>query len=788
MISLEQPPLPQNAIPLAPLQSDGKPPTRRIRNAADAQTLVTNLWQAAQQRNLRNAAIQGQIDGNPPYNQTKLRAAGRGGDPNFNTLEAKALVSTALVPYYDLFAGATHYVDIRCDYGSPTDRTRWSGIVTEEYDRMLRTWRNFDYTMQQMLRDYVVFGKGFLAWDDMRSWRFQKVAYYRVLVPDSTSIDLDSVELIVLLQDWPVSRLYGKIRNEKIAHEAGWNIDATLAAIAGAVPTDPSTPNDPIAAQQLLRDNDLYVSSRSAVVQTATIFVKEFDGKWSEMMIRRDSVEGTTPYPKTNKADAPANFLFKSFSRYERIAQLINPFFFEVMDGSWNGASGLGRDIFTIMQLKDRIACTQAHAVFLRNSLVLQPKQALDKQRLNVMQVGAVTWVPEGANVLESQILGDITSTIEVSRELTTMTERNTGIYRPTLEKGPGNPQTLGEFQAKFAQATVLSTSAVNRFYAQMDRLYEEQYRRVNDETVNESMGDWAKEVLAFRQRCKERGVPPEALKKVESIRAWRNIGNGSAGMRQQVLGGFMSIYPYLPADGQQNLIQDFISVSSSQAQVDRYMPREALEKLPTDQQELAMLENAAMKIGAPVTWTPSQNNIIHAQTHLQSAAQAAASLQQGANMADVTAYLDALGSHTVIHLQRESANPTTKNEVKVLTQQWNQLASLTDQLKQRLQSEADDQAQLQQQAQQQMTELDLKRMTESEKLAISREKAAGTMALKKERQDAEIALKARQVAANIGMSDTSNAAKIMLDQAKTKSDIVMKQAVAASAPSNSGE
>lgn len=745
MSSTTSPPLPQNGIPLQPM-TEGRPPKHRIGDAGSAQTIVTNLWQAAAQRNLRNAAIQGMFDGNPPFNQTKLRAAGRGGDPNFNTLEGKAILSTMLVPYYDLFAGATHYTEIRCDYGTPEEKVRYGLIQTEEYDRMLRRWDNHDYQMQSMIRDYGAFGKGYLMWEDTRSWRFQKIAYYRVLVPDSTSIDLAKVELFVVTQDWPVHDLYGKIRNREAARSAGWNIEETLRAIESAVPVDPAVPNDPIAAQQLLRDNDLYVSARSSTVPTATLFVKEFDGKFSELIVRRDQLPQTPPYG----AKDPAHFLFKAYSRYGSLQEALNPFFFEVLDGSWNGASGLGRDIFTIMQLKDRIACAQAFAVFLRNSLVLQPKQALDKQRLNLLQVGAVTWVPDGVEVLQSTILGDIASTIEVSRELTEMVERNTGIYRPTLEKGPGNPQTLGEFQAKFAQATVLSSSAVNRFYAQLDRLYEEQHKRVMAKNIDASMGEWAKEALAYRKRCRDRGVPQEALDKIESIRAWRNIGNGSAGMRQQTLQGFMSLYPLLPEDGQQNLLQDVISVSSSQSQVDRYMPLAARQNLPTDQQSLAMLENAAMKIGAPVTWTPSQNNIIHAQTHLEAASQGAATLEQGAQMEDIAAYMDAIGAHTSIHLKKEAYNPTTKEAVKALTQQWKQLAQITDQIKKRLQEKQGKQAELQEQAQGEMTELDIKRMTDQGKLQLSREKAAGTMALKAERQQADIAMADARTAAEI--------------------------------------
>lgn len=776
-------PLPQTGLPLKPLPDSGSPPKRRLSSAADAQTIVANLWQASATRNLKNAAMQGMLDGNPPYSPTKLRAAGRAGDANFNTLEGKAILSTALIPYHDLFGGDRRYVDIRTEFGTLEQRQTWSNIISEEYDRMLKRWQNFDYQVQQMERDFVAFGKGYLMWEDQRSWRFKKIAHYRVLVPDATEVDLDSVELFVVLQNWPVAKLYGKVRNEAAARAAGWNIDETLQAITSAVPVDPAVPNDPIAAQQQIKDNDIYVSARSSTVQTATIFVREFNGKWSELMVRRDQIPGGN----SNNDNQPLRFLFESRERYEHVTDILVPFFFEVLDGSWNGASGLARDIFTIMQLKDRIACAQAQAVFLRNSLVLQPRQALDKSRMNLLQVGAVTWVPEGAEVLQSTILGDIESTIAVSRELTVMTERNTGIYRPTIERtDKGNPVTLGEFQMRSSQAMALSASSVNRFYAQLDRLYQAQWRRVKAQAKGAAGSDTeaSREARLFLQRCYERGVPPQACEQIEHVRAWRNIGNGSAAMRQQTLSNLMTLYPVLPADGQVNLLEDLVAVNGSQAQVDRYVRTQMQADLPTDQQAWAMLENAAMRESAPVTWTPSQNNVIHASTHLQAAAQAAASLQQGVPPIEVLAFLDAVGAHVAVHLQREQSNPTTKEEVKALTEQWQQLGKIADQLRKQAQADAEKQQQLQQQAQQLLTDQDLARMEMEGKLAISREKAQALLQLKAQRQQTDEALAAQRQGADIALADATTAADIVRQNIKTKAEVEMqRQKATAAAP-----
>lgn len=779
-------------IPLEPL-ANGKIPKHRIEEAANAQTIVVNLWDAAKVRQIQNAAIQGQINGNPPYDPAKLRQAGRAGDANFNTLEAKALCSTAMVPYYDLFAGGNRYVEIGLDIGDDFQSSYAAGIAAEEYDAMLRRWCNFEFVMYQMMGDYTRFGKGFLVWSKNGSWHLQKIGQNRVLVPDGTPIDLTQLELFVIFQDWTVTYLMDQIRDTAAARALGWDIQETKDAIRNAVPKDPTVPNDPMAIQQSLRDADIYASARNSTVQCATVFVREFDGKWSELIVRRDQI------PSQSQSTGPVakkmpQFMFKRYSYYDSVYECLLPFFFEPADGDWNSSAGIGRDIFVPMQLKDRIECSRADSVFLRNSILMQPRQETDRTKINMMQIGKMTILPTNMDVQESTILGDITSTIEVGRELSMLIEKNTGIYRPTLEKGGGNPDTLGEFQTKFAQATVLSSSAITRFYSQMDRLYEEQWRRVyragtagKYDEDNENKDDWENEARRFISRCEARGVDREWLKKPKFVRAFRAIGQGSAAMRQQIVSTFLNpnVFPLYPEDGQQNILEDFTRTLGGQTAVARYMPASSRMGLPNNDQWDAMQENATMKIGSPALWTPRQNNIIHAQTHLAAASQAAASLEQGANPVDVLAYVDALGAHIAEHLQRESAVPTSKAAVKALEEKWKRLAKFADDLRQKIQASADQQQELQEEQQQVLTEADIKRMDVQMKNQISREKAAATLQLKAERQNAELALKARGQEAQTAMADASTAAEITRKTAQTQVDIDSKRAKAAESSSS---
>jgi hypothetical protein len=271
---------------------------------------------------------------------------------------------------------------------------------------------------------------------------------------------------------------------------------------------------------------------------------------------------------------------------------------------------------------------------------------------------------------------------------------------------------------------------------------------------------EWSKEAKLFVERCEEKGVPRAALKDLESVKAWRTIGNGSAITRQQTLNGFLSLYPMLPEDGRVNLLEDIVGASGSQAQVERYVRTSDQEDLPSDQLDWALLENAAMKIGAPITWTPTQNNLIHASTHLQAGSAAMASIEQGANPVEVLAFVDAIGAHTAIHLQKEAANPMSKQALNQLEQQWSDLAKLADQLRKMLEAQQQEQQGMQQQQQRQVTESDLKQQQVMADVETSRMKAGELIKLKKERQDADIALKAQKQMADLQIKAYGESAK----------------------------
>jgi hypothetical protein len=742
-------PVQKGALALRTLPESGDPPKTRLRNARKAQQDVIALIEASRTRYRRWAMIKGMFQGNPPYDHGRLRANGQAWRFNIATLEGKGLLSAACTPYYDLFASGQHYASILTERGTPDEAAMWSQIITEEFDFMLKQWRSFDYHFWQMIQNFTGYGRGFLMFSGPLNWQFRHIPHEMLLIPDGVPANVDDLTEFAVRERVPSVRLWRLLQNDGGARAAGWNPDVVRRAIRGASPFEPgATSTDPIATQQARNDADSAPNSRTNTVQLAHYFVQEFSGKWTHAILLEEDLDIAQSTRQSANGVREAQFLYKREEAYEDLQQIVSPFLFETLDNSWNGCSGLGKDIFAIMQAKDRLRNSQLDNVMMRQSLLLQAQKASDRQKLQLFNIGPVTVIPENCTPVQSSFIGDIESTLAVNQDLNNMLQMNTGVYRPQMqEKQQGNPETATAATLRFQQATILGGSAVARFYAQLDPVYEEVYRRATSSKVGANLGDWAKMATAFIKRCTDRGVPIEAIRNPKTVRAWRAVGSGSPFLRQQALGMLLPIAPSLPERGRKNLLQDYIASAANWTAVERYYPEPDIAQRPTDQQWIAMQENDTLARNGPdsVIITETQSDVIHAITHLeQGMAPAFAALEQGADPVTILSALEGIGPHAGKHIQRLAQDSIREGDYKALLATWKEYAKATDKIAQHVQQQQESgegqqqQGQVDPELQKLMAELELKKQELMMKLEIEKAK----LQMDKERFQAELQFK----------------------------------------------
>lgn len=789
---------------LPSLNESGRPPESRIQDPEQVRALVL-LWLQNDRvgRSPKRALVDGLLQGNPPYRRSDLINAGRGDVTNVNWRTAEAYEEAAKGAFYDVFSEAPSFAAVELDAATPYEGlepdkiVEWGNIVSEEFHYLLRSDRSWDSVMQNSIRDMVRFGAGPLVFQDKTDWRNRNVPFSCLQVPDDASSDVNQWEVASIRIDYLPHQLYDFIRNPDAASEVGWNVEATRKAIINAAP-DVQGNGTTLTwewVQQQLKQNSYTWSARSRVIQAVHFFAKEFpregepEGRISHAIILLN-VTANGP-----ASDSSSSFLYKRERCFNSWQECVHPMYYSQGEGGKHyGVTGQGVKMYGAMEAENRLMCNMVDRAF-APKIMFKPTTASGKQRMLPQRLGDYAILPEGYDMQQVAISSLVEEGMVTRREISNIVSANLSSYRQNLESPKtGNPITRGEAEIRAADQARLGKTQLNRYYEQLDWLYEEKYRRACNRSLSKQDPGGAA-ALEFQEKCKARGVPAEALLHYCEVRAMRVVGQGSQYLRQQTLDFFLGIGGTLPEEGRENVVKDAIAARAGQYMVARYYPQREAGQLASDQLAFATSQVADMKIGVPAIVTSSQNPMVYAQTFLQAAGQALKSMEQSTPQtlvqqgSQVLAFLKLAGPAIASHLQRFANDPTRQAAHKSLEQQFKQVAQAADQLSKRVQQAAQKQQEAARRQQQEQMEAG------EEALAVARgqdpDLVVGLAGVERKgridalKADSQARLKAGKQQVDLGLKTTAAAQDMTLKDALAAAEILRKKAEAQAAGHN---
>lgn len=744
---------------LKTLSDSGRPPETRIATATQARQIYERMWQADVVRAKKRMLVKGLVDGNPPYRQADLTAAGRDNQANINFRIGESYFNNAVGAFYDLFSEAPTYATVKLKGPNKEQADQWSRIATTHFDWLCRFEPTFDYNMQISQDQMVLYGCGPLVFCDEFDWRPMAVECGRLKVPERAKSDTEYWELATVEVDYLADQLYGSIRHPKEAADIGWNVVRTREAIMRLHPDyqQGGLWRNWEWHQQQLKNGSLYYSTVSSNIRCVHLFFREFckdnqkEGEITHLIIMADG---------TDQKDGD-KFLFQKIGRFENWRQCVHPMYYDRGGGGFHhSVTGMGVKMYSAIEYQNRLLCNLADKAF-SPKMVFKPTTSTQAEEFSLTQFGEYSVLSEGFDLIQTPIQGVMEEGVVFNRELGNMISSNLSQYRSQQKNKQGNPKTAYEVGMDAQHEASLQKTQMNRYYAQQDGLYGEMYRRATLKGSGE-YGPGSARCKEFIKRCKADGVSHEALREVECVKASRVVGQGSEFLRKQTLNEiWITVGPGLPENGRTRLVNDIIAAGAGQAAVERYNPQADASTLPDDQVALAMGQVADMKIGVPAVVTASQNPAIFAPIFLQAADQAAGSLEQGADPKDVARFLDLSGQAIAQHIQRLSRDPSRKQLVEELTEKWQQLANLQDKLIDTISAQGEEeqqrQADMEQQQQTMLSELALKKQRQDAELVMKNEKNRFGMAEKGLKARQSMAIKDATAAQNIRLKQQAN-------------------------------
>ena len=727
---------------LATLDTDTlQPPTTRMKDAVAVQSFARRLIDNDAKRSYKRARLNGLIDGQPPYKASKLRENGRADACNVNWGRARSYMESGVGSFYDLFSEAPSYLTIRTSFGTDEEKESWSNIISEEADRALKEAPVWDYEMSISLDNLVLHGVGPLMFEDAYLCLPKAFLCGDMKVPEFTKSDTHYWESGMVQATYYPAELYDFIKNPEYASRVGWDVEFTRKVIANAtgIRQQSGALYEWEFYEQELKNNSLSYYDESRICWVAHVFWKEFDGRITHAIVQRDQSEGLE-----------VKFLYLNIGRYAKFSNVIHPMYFDHGNGGYHhSVTGLGVKMFGSMEYENRLICNLGDKAF-SPKMLFKPTTADATQKLQLARFGEYGVLPRGTEAVQTPVAGVMTESLEMYGLVKDLNGDVLGNYRQVAPVKSGNPATKYENMMRASFQSGLSKTQFNRFYAQLDQLYVEICRRL---TRLNSICPIAK---AFQERCAKRGVPKEAIGRLEKVQATRVVGEGNGFMRKQSIDAIFPVAGALPEEGRDNLIRDKIAAEAGQSAVSRYYPQKQ-KNMTSDQEVDAQVQVAQMKVGMPTKVASSQNPVIYALTFVQAATQAIQSLQQGGNPHDVLRFLQLCGPAIAAHLQRFEKDPTRENIHKALTEQLQKIAKGTDELKKALIKQAKEQQGQQQKQQATMTDAQLKQAKLQHDMQLKDTKTQAAMRQSEEKHR----LKMIQAGQDLQIADAEAAANI---------------------------
>jgi hypothetical protein len=735
---------------LRTVSKEGVVPKQRMRGANHTQDFVRRLWDNDQKRAWLRSRVAGLIGGNPPFRNTKLRDANAADRCNVNWGTSRTYCESGSGSFYDLSSEAPGIVGIVTSYGiNEQEKMLFSRIMSEEADRLIRDDKLFDYHMQQSQWEMTLYGCGPLWFED-KFKIFPRSSHCGDLkVPERTRADAEYFEVCSMDIDWYPPELYAFIKERHEAEEVGWDTEYTMMVIANALDIKQAEQRqfDYEYYQQEVKNNSLSYYDDSKICRCAAVFWREFDGRITQAIVERETNTPNVSWnqPRSSEEeDSGTKYLFIHVGRYENWAECMHPMYFDRGHGGYHhSVIGLGVKLYGAMTYENRLLCNLTDKAFAPD-ILFKPTTAEATQKFQLAHLSQYGLVPKGYDVIQTPVKGFVTDGLAMFRTTSELMRSNLSSYRQQAPmQKQGNPVTKFEKQLEAAQSSALSKTTFNRYYRQLDILYEEIVKRMCN--LN-SPDDRAK---TYQKRCMEKGVRRECFGRIDNVKAVRVVGEGSAFLRRESVGSLMPIVSSMPEDGKINWMDDYIAANAGQQAVMRYNPR-SQRKTGDEQDERAMNQVADMKVGVPPVITSSQNPLRFAGIFMTACTQAIQSVRQGADINTVMAFLDMAAPAAHAHINRILNDPLRQNVANQLLDQWKRIAAIADKLRRMAQQQQQKAKQQKQKTAASMTDEQIKTAKARSDMALKAAKAKQQLAINSAKTRQQLAIADMQAASDI--------------------------------------
>lgn len=623
------------------ISEKGKPTQHSIRDVEMAKDVIKTVIAAGRNRAIVNSRILAKYNAERPYDSCKLEAEGLGWRSNFTTKPLPGMIEKVSPRFVEAIQGLKYFTNSTLSdkwQNSVEKSEKFQAIIT----RTIRARKGFRTLLEDIAFGNALFGSAVVSWLDEFTWFPKHFGQDEAFLPDGTKQSPEHCQLVVLKEMFLPHELFAHIKDRDAAKMAGWNITNVIEAVNKA---SPSQIRDALSvggttetfyqnAQRELTLGASYMAGAS-VIAVWSLFAREVDGKVSHYRLAGDDMLE----------------IFEKDDRFKSMEDCVSFFAYQKGNGTMQGSKGVGREIYELAGMIDRTRNEIVDRSIMSGKTLVQG----DPKRIHTFKmsiIGATAIIPEGWNVLEQKIDGNIEPFLKLDAYFGMLVDQLIGSTSP--RNFGGERVTAAEVNLFAAREEEGKDIRISRFVEQFVDVVGTMQRRICDPDTDDD------DAKAARKELLEHMTSEEITELVDKPVAG-TVRDLTPQQRQLIVAVANEKKGNPLYNARQLEVEDLTSRLGADFAKRVLLPVED----PTEEAEQTRFQNLEIVLlssGQPVPVSPRDNHIIHLKTIGPVAEQAAGQIMSGQSD---TAVLEAMLAHITEHTNRAQEAGAPEEELK---------------------------------------------------------------------------------------------------------------------------
>jgi hypothetical protein len=537
--------------------------------------------------------------------------------------------------------------------------TRHSELITLAFQKFcINNWEKWKYNIQMDAFSWNMYGKAFEYWSDPFCPYSDPIDTKNVFPDAEASMymdDWDSCFIRMELYAWQLWRM------AQADQDNNWDRGALIHVLKY------SFKQDQWEEEAIMRGFNNYnlnyqLANRklAVVVHLVREYTPDSDGKQISKYIFAE----TWPEAPGSTTKKTKGFLYRKPFAFEKISDTLCMLSDQVGTGYYYNNPSFAEMIYVSCYEYERLMNRIMRGIDLSMMLLMASSDANagDKIRQNSLQ-DAIIMAP-GTTAQQVAVRIPTGEAFQVMNKVQSDLARGTASYEIGTPNPAGGSTPVTASQNRNDANRALQVESM--YLKWMNQSYGRYGQQIYKRFVTDKSGETAKNLKKFEKWLADRDVPKECWDAEEvDIVSTGMQGAGNPQQRFDQAIAVMDVLSRVPATrGEQKAQRDALAALVGADKVDEYMM--ANKEFATKEEQLIMMENAALSTKTEIPVLPDQLHTLHFQLHIESASKdlqsAAAFLQQPANDIDKGIDLNEVANalvmaqfkaaHAQVHLQ----------------------------------------------------------------------------------------------------------------------------------------